>query len=75
MLEATMALGISRQTVLQRVQRGELRAVHVRTGRRKGLRIEVAKADSGLFDVLRNSRGQCDDTPKHASMSASNTQR
>jgi DNA invertase Pin-like site-specific DNA recombinase len=57
MLEATMTLGISRQTVLQRVKRGELRAVHVRTGRRKGLRIEVAKADSGLFDVLRNSQG------------------
>ena len=57
MLEATMALGVSRQTVLQRVKRGELRAVHVRTGRRKGLRIEVAKADGGLFDALRNSKG------------------
>jgi len=57
MLEATMALGVSRQTVLQRVKRGELRAVHVRTGRRKGLRIEVAKADGGLFDALRNSEG------------------
>jgi DNA invertase Pin-like site-specific DNA recombinase len=57
MLEATMVLGISRQTVLQRVKRGELRAVHVRTGRRKGLRIEVVKADGGLFDALRNSQG------------------
>jgi len=57
MLEATMALGVSRQTVLQRVKRGELRAVYVRTGRRKGLRIEVAKADGGLFDALRNSEG------------------
>src|SRR5215207_3550576 len=57
MLEATLALGVSRQTVLQRVKRGELRAVHVRTGRRKGLRIEVAKADGGLFDALRNSEG------------------
>jgi DNA invertase Pin-like site-specific DNA recombinase len=57
MLEATMALGVSRQTVLQRVKRGELRAVHVRTGRRKGLRIEVAKANGGLFDALRNSEG------------------
>jgi DNA invertase Pin-like site-specific DNA recombinase len=57
MLEATMALGVSRQTVLQRVKRGELRAVHVRTGRRKGLRIEVAKADGGLFDTLRDSKG------------------
>jgi DNA invertase Pin-like site-specific DNA recombinase len=57
MLEATLALGVSRQTVLQRVKRGELRAVHVRTGRRKGLRIEVANADGGLFDALRNSEG------------------
>jgi DNA invertase Pin-like site-specific DNA recombinase len=57
MLEATRALGVSRQTVLQRVKRGELRAVHVRTGRRKGLRIEVAKADGGLFDALRNNEG------------------
>jgi hypothetical protein len=57
MLEATMVLGVSRQTVLQRVKRGELRAVHVRTGRRKGLRIEVAKPDGGLLDALRNSQG------------------
>jgi hypothetical protein len=57
MLEATMALEVSRQTVLQRVKRGELRAVHVRTGRRKGLRIEVPKADGSLFDALRNSKG------------------
>jgi hypothetical protein len=39
-LEATLAHGVSRQTLLQRVKRGELRAVHVRTGRRKRLRIE-----------------------------------
>jgi predicted site-specific integrase-resolvase len=44
-----MALGVSRQTVLQRVKRGELRAVHVRTGRRKGLRIEVPRPPDGLF--------------------------
>ena len=40
MLEATLAYGVSRQTLMQRVKRGELRAVHVRTGRRKGLRIQ-----------------------------------
>jgi DNA invertase Pin-like site-specific DNA recombinase len=50
MLEATHALGVSRQTVLQRVKRGELQAVHVRTGRRKGLRIKVNRPDPGLFD-------------------------
>lgn len=57
MLEATKALGVSRQTVLQRVKRGELRAVHVRTGRRKGLRIEVPKADGGLFNPLASTKG------------------
>jgi DNA invertase Pin-like site-specific DNA recombinase len=57
MLEATKALGVSRQTVLQRVKRGELRAVHVRTGRRKGLRIEVPKADGGLLDTLASTKG------------------
>ena len=38
---ATQALGVSRQTVLQKVKRGELNAVLTRTGRRKGLRIEI----------------------------------
>jgi hypothetical protein len=41
MLEATHALGASRQTVLQRVKRGELEAVHVRTGRRNSTVCEV----------------------------------
>ena len=49
MLEATHALGVSRQTVLQRVKRGELDAVHVRAGRRKGLRIKVPGPADGLF--------------------------
>jgi predicted DNA-binding transcriptional regulator AlpA len=49
MLEATMKLGVSRQTVLQRVKRGELQAVHVRCGRRKGLRIKVIETQSDLF--------------------------
>jgi hypothetical protein len=50
MLEATMALGVSRQTVLQRVKRGELQAVIVRSGRRKGLRIKVPEPSPTLFD-------------------------
>jgi excisionase family DNA binding protein len=39
--EAARLLGCARQTVLQKVQRGELRAIQVTNGRRKGLRIEV----------------------------------
>jgi DNA invertase Pin-like site-specific DNA recombinase/transposase-like protein len=46
---ATQALGVSRQTVLQKVKRGELRAVLTRTGRRKGLRIELPARQDGLF--------------------------
>jgi hypothetical protein len=46
---ASRALGVSRQTVLQKVKRGELRAVLTRTGRRKGLRIEIPARQDGLF--------------------------
>ena len=49
MLEATLAYGVSRQTIMQRVKRGELKAVHVRTGRRKGLRIQPPTTQQGLF--------------------------
>jgi DNA invertase Pin-like site-specific DNA recombinase/uncharacterized protein YndB with AHSA1/START domain len=49
-IDAMRTLGVSRQTVLQRVKRGELEAIHVRRGRRKGLRIRVP-ADDGLFDA------------------------
>lgn len=49
MLEATLAYGVSRQTVMQRVKRGELQAVHVCTGRRKGLRIEPPTPQNQLF--------------------------
>jgi len=50
MLETTMKLGVSRQTVLQRVKRGELQAVLVRQGRRKGLRIKVVDQQPALFE-------------------------
>ena len=50
MREAMSALGVSRQTVLQRVKRGELAAVHVMRGKQKGLRIKVIDQQPGLFD-------------------------
>ena len=49
MREAIRALGVSRQTVLQRVKRGELEAVHVTRGRQKGLRIKVIARQGELF--------------------------
>ena len=46
MREAMRTLGVSRQTVLQRVKRGELKAVHVVRGKQKGLRIKVIARQS-----------------------------
>jgi DNA invertase Pin-like site-specific DNA recombinase len=48
--DAAKALGCARQTVLHKVQRGELHAVQVVKGQRKGLRIQVSGAGAGLFD-------------------------
>ncbi|MGH9244162.1 MAG: helix-turn-helix domain-containing protein, partial [Acidimicrobiales bacterium] len=48
--QAARTLGVARQTVLHKVQRSELAAVHVNRGKRKGLRIQVEHADRGLFD-------------------------
>jgi DNA invertase Pin-like site-specific DNA recombinase len=52
MIDAVRLLGVSRQTVLQRVKRGELTAVHVRSGRQKGLYIKVLGTQKDLFDNL-----------------------
>lgn len=48
-VDAMRTLGVTRQTVLQRVKRGQLQALHIRNGRRKGLRIRLP-ANEGLFD-------------------------
>jgi predicted DNA-binding transcriptional regulator AlpA len=50
MREAMRALGVSRQTVLRRVKRGELEAVHVVCGKQKGLRIKLIQQQPNLFD-------------------------
>jgi excisionase family DNA binding protein len=47
--EAAKKLGVTRQTVLHKVQGGELAAVHVHHGRRGSLRIQVEPAQAGLF--------------------------
>jgi excisionase family DNA binding protein len=48
--QAAKALGVARQTVLHKVQRGELAAVQVTQGRRKGLRIQVSGGTLGLIN-------------------------
>jgi len=50
MREAMRALGVSRQTVLQRVKRGDLEAAHVMRGKQKGLRIKILAQQPTLFD-------------------------
>jgi hypothetical protein len=49
MLEATLLLGVSRQTVLQRVKSSEIDDVHVVRGRRKGIPIRVVDHQPDLF--------------------------
>lgn len=51
--EAAHALGMARQTVLHKVQRGQLNSIYVNRGRRKGLRIQVKPDQTGLFDTPR----------------------
>ena len=55
--QAATALGMARQTVLHKVQRGQLNAVYVTTGRRKGLRIQVERDQPGLFDTPHGKKG------------------
>ncbi len=49
MPEAMRRLGVSRQTIMQRVKRGELPVVHVRRGKQKGLRLCVLDNQPQLF--------------------------
>jgi Recombinase/Recombinase zinc beta ribbon domain len=57
MFKAMNLLGVSRQTILQRVKRGELKAVHVYRGRAKGIRIQVPAAAPDLFNPLKKPGG------------------
>jgi DNA invertase Pin-like site-specific DNA recombinase len=52
MQEATKLLGVTRQTVLQRVKRGELSYVHVRRGKQNTIRIKVVDNQHDLFDRI-----------------------
>jgi DNA invertase Pin-like site-specific DNA recombinase len=50
MQEATRALGVTRQTVLHRVKRGEIEAAHVTKGGKIGLRIKLIDRQARLFE-------------------------
>jgi DNA invertase Pin-like site-specific DNA recombinase len=47
--QAMRLLGVSRQTVMQRVKRGDLSVVHVSRGKQKGLRIKVLDQQPQFF--------------------------
>ncbi|MBN2565832.1 MAG: recombinase family protein, partial [Candidatus Eisenbacteria bacterium] len=51
LVDAMRILGVSRQTVLQRVKRGHLEALHITRGRRKGLCVKVLDASMPLFEA------------------------
>jgi DNA invertase Pin-like site-specific DNA recombinase len=57
MFKAMKLLDVSRQTILQRVKRGELKAVHVYRGRAKGLRIQIPATTADLFEPLEIAGG------------------
>jgi hypothetical protein len=57
--QAANALGVARQTVLHKVQRGQLAAVYVHNGKRKGLRIQVNGDQTGLFENDIREETQC----------------
>jgi DNA invertase Pin-like site-specific DNA recombinase/predicted DNA-binding transcriptional regulator AlpA len=50
MYQTMRRLGVSRQTVWQRVKRGEIEAIHVQRGRKKGLRLKLIHAQPDLFN-------------------------
>lgn len=56
-VDAMRILGVSRQTVLHRVKRGELNAIHVSQGNRKGLKIQLPDTLPDLFDELESAGG------------------
>jgi DNA invertase Pin-like site-specific DNA recombinase/predicted DNA-binding transcriptional regulator AlpA len=49
MYQTMRLLGVSRQTVWQRVKRGEIHAIHVKQGRKKGLRLKLLTSQPDLF--------------------------
>jgi Recombinase/Recombinase zinc beta ribbon domain len=52
MQEATRALGVTRQTVLQRVKRGEIEAAHITKGGKTGLRVKLRDRQPRLFEPV-----------------------
>jgi len=56
MYQTMRLLGVSRQTVLHRVKLREIKAIHVRQGRKKGLRLKVIDPQPDLFNQTSKPR-------------------
>jgi excisionase family DNA binding protein len=54
--QAMRLLGVSRQTIMQRVKRGELSMVHVSRGKQKGLRVHALDNQPQLFQEPSTAR-------------------
>jgi hypothetical protein len=57
MFAAMTKLGISRHSVLQKIKRGELEAILVTTGRKKGIRVKMTGAQPTLFEHVECTMG------------------
>jgi predicted site-specific integrase-resolvase len=52
MYQTMRLLGVSRQTILQRVKRGEIEAIHVKQGRKKGSRLKVIRSQANFLNQI-----------------------
>jgi DNA invertase Pin-like site-specific DNA recombinase len=57
MFAAIARLGMSRQSVLRKIKRGELEAIFVIAGRQKGIRVKVISTQPNLFEQAACTRG------------------
>jgi DNA invertase Pin-like site-specific DNA recombinase len=58
MFAAMARLGTSRQSMLQKIKRGELEAIFVTAGRQKGIHVKIISAQPNLFEQAACTRGQ-----------------
>jgi DNA invertase Pin-like site-specific DNA recombinase len=57
MFAAMTRLGVSRQSVLQKIKRGELEAILVTAGRKKGIRVKMTNTQPNLFEQAARTMG------------------
>src|SRR5271166_6228146 len=73
MQKATRILGVTRQTVLHRVKRGEIETAHVTKGGKIGVYVKSRERDNTLFDIPQKAREHYNAVSKYLDRSASTT--